>query len=113
MVVPDFKIRTNLENSNNAFPKTKSGPGVKLKKKRTREERHRVGKVKLNSNSLISLTLKLSPKLRKTKKGTTRRNRPMVFTSYTPHFFRFAKKENKMQCKETTDKSIKKTKKKT
>jgi hypothetical protein len=55
MVFPDFKIRTNLKNIDNAFRKTKSGPEVKVEKNRARKERHRVGKVKL---LLLSLTLK-------------------------------------------------------
>jgi len=29
----DFKVRINLENSNNSFRKTKSEPGVKVEKK--------------------------------------------------------------------------------
>jgi len=33
MIIPDFKIRTNLENLYNSFRKTKSGQGVKVKKK--------------------------------------------------------------------------------
>jgi len=49
MIVPDFKIRTNMENINNSFQKTKSGPGVKVEKNRVREERHEVGKVKLKN----------------------------------------------------------------
>jgi len=32
MIVPDFKIRTNLENLKNWFRKTKSGPGVRMEK---------------------------------------------------------------------------------
>jgi len=32
MIVPDFKIRTNLENINNSFRKTKFEPGVKAEK---------------------------------------------------------------------------------
>jgi len=48
MIVPDFKIRTNLKNLNNSFQKTKSGLGVKVEKKsKAREERYKVGKVKL------------------------------------------------------------------
>jgi len=43
----DFKIRINLENSNNSFWKTKSGPGVKVEKNRARKESHRAEKVKL------------------------------------------------------------------
>jgi len=33
MIVPDFTIRTNLENLKNSFRKTKSKPGVKMEKK--------------------------------------------------------------------------------
>jgi len=40
MIVPDFKIRTNLKNINNSFRKTKSGAGVKVEKNRAREERY-------------------------------------------------------------------------
>jgi len=45
--IPDFKIRTNLENINNEFRKTNSRPGVKMEENKAREETHRVGKVKL------------------------------------------------------------------
>jgi len=44
MVIPDFEIRINLENSNNSIWKMKSGSGIILEKNRAREERHRVGK---------------------------------------------------------------------
>jgi len=37
--VSNFKIRTNLKNSNNAVRKTKFGPGVKVKKKIGRARR--------------------------------------------------------------------------
>jgi len=47
MIVPDFNIRINQENINNAFRKTKSRPWVKVEKNRVHEERHRVRKVKL------------------------------------------------------------------
>jgi len=48
MIIPDFKFRTNVENLYNSFRKTKSRPGVKMEEKnRPREERHKVGKVKL------------------------------------------------------------------
>jgi len=48
MIVSDFKIRTNLENLNNLFRKTKSGPRVKMEKKNmTHKERHMVEKIKL------------------------------------------------------------------
>jgi len=33
MIVPDFKIRRNLENLNNIFQKTYSRPRVKMEKK--------------------------------------------------------------------------------
>jgi hypothetical protein len=36
-IVPDFKIRTNLENINNAVRKAKSGPGVTVEKNRAPE----------------------------------------------------------------------------
>jgi len=40
--ISDFKIRINPENYNNSIRKTKSGPGIILKKNRAREESHRV-----------------------------------------------------------------------
>jgi len=44
----DFKIRINLTNYNNSIRKTKSEPGVILKKNKARDESRRVGKVTLS-----------------------------------------------------------------
>ena len=46
MTVSDFKIRTNLENQNNSFRKTKSGPGVEMERKKGARENAYGGKSK-------------------------------------------------------------------
>jgi len=46
MIVPDFKIRTNLENLKNSFLKTKSESGVKMEEKKGARGKAQGGKSK-------------------------------------------------------------------